>query len=261
MAEKYSTGLRNWLLGGKDLREAFDDFIIKVFSGSAPSDADQAEGVTALCTITKASQTVDATEVSTAKQALIPITVAASGAVVSIKINGTDYVYTVPAGSPSLTATALAVAQMLDGIPGVDAVAVVSNATTDGNVVVRSSIRGLALTVADGAGKTATYTIADNTVTNARSDALQWGTPASASMSKPSEVWSGVNAATGTAAWFRIVRPDDTGALLTGDALAITRRIQGAIGTSGAELNLSNINLVIGATLTIDTAVFSLPVG
>ena len=67
MAAKYSTGIRTLLEGGMSIREALDDFIIKVFAGSAPSDADQAEGGASLLNIiTKASGTVDATELLTA---------------------------------------------------------------------------------------------------------------------------------------------------------------------------------------------------
>lgn len=258
MAAKYSTGLRNWLLGGKDLREAFDDFIIKIFSGTAPSDADQVEGSgSLLCTITKASVTVDATELSTAKQASIDITVAAVGATIIVAINGVDYTYLVLAADDDLRKVARKVALMLDGIPELQAIAH-GTAVGDGKVAIKSSVAGLTFTIAKGGGGgggTATWSVTDNTFANVRSDALQWGTPALAQMAKPVEVWSGVNLLTGTATWFRIVRPDDTGAFLT-----TPRRIQGAVSTTGAELSLTNINLVKDATLTIDTAVFNLPV-
>jgi len=260
MAEKYSTGIRNLLEGGMSIREALDDFIIRIFSGSTPSDADQAEpgSGSLLCSITKASGVVDPTELSTAKQASIDITVAGVGATVIVAINGVDYTYLVLAADDDLRKVARKVAAMLDGIPELQAIAH-GTAVGDGKVAVKSSIAGLTFTIAKGGGGgggTATWALTDNTIANVRSDALQWGTPSNAQMAKPSEVWSGVNVLGGTAAWFRIVRPDDTGALST-----TTRRIQGAIGTSGAELNLSNINLVIGATLTIDTALFNLPVG
>lgn len=63
----------------------------------------------------------------------------------------------------------------------------------------------------------------------------------------PGEVWSGVNAAGGTAAWYRHVAVGDDGTLSTTQA-----RLQGTIGTAGAELNLSSVNLSNGATQTID---------
>jgi len=258
MAPKYSTGLRNWLLGGKDIREAFDDFIIKIYSGTAPSDADQVLGSgSLLCIITKNSGTVDATELSTAKQASIDITVAGVGATIIVAINGVDYTYTVLAADDDLRKVARKVALMLKAIPEIHAVAH-ATAGADGKVAVMSAIAGLTFTIAKGdggGGGTATWALTDDTIANVRSDALQWGTPASAQMAKPSETWSGPNLLTGTATWFRIVRPDDDGTLST-----TAKRIQGAVSTSGAELNLTNINLVKDATLTIDTATLNLPV-
>jgi hypothetical protein len=63
----------------------------------------------------------------------------------------------------------------------------------------------------------------------------------------PAETWSGVNAATGTAGYFRHVASGDTGASSTTQA-----RIQGSVGTVGADLNLTSVSLVSGATQTID---------
>ena len=68
------------------------------------------------------------------------------------------------------------------------------------------------------------------------------------------EVWSGTNAATGTATYFRHVAAGDTGVLSTTEA-----RIQGSVGTSGADLNLSNTALTNGATQTIDYYTAALP--
>lgn len=70
----------------------------------------------------------------------------------------------------------------------------------------------------------------------------------------PAEVWSGTNAATGTAAWYRHVAVGDDGTLSTSQA-----RIQGTVGTVGAELNLSSVSLTSGATQTIDYYSVALP--
>lgn len=63
----------------------------------------------------------------------------------------------------------------------------------------------------------------------------------------PGQVWSGVNAATGTATFYRHVAAGDDGTLSTS-----APRLQGEVGTAGKELNLSSINLTSGATQTID---------
>lgn len=63
----------------------------------------------------------------------------------------------------------------------------------------------------------------------------------------PAETWSGVNVATGAATHFRHVASGDTGVLSTTQA-----RIQGSIATVGADMNLSSVSLVNGATQTVD---------
>lgn len=68
------------------------------------------------------------------------------------------------------------------------------------------------------------------------------------------EVWSGVNAATGAAGYYRHVASTDTGVLSTTQP-----RVQGLIATSGAELNLTNTTLTVGATQTLDFYSVSLP--
>lgn len=70
-----------------------------------------------------------------------------------------------------------------------------------------------------------------------------------------SETWSGVCVAAGTAGWFRFVaNPTDAGAAST-----TLPRIDGSIGVSGADMNISNTVLVVGRTYTIDTFVLTLP--
>jgi len=61
------------------------------------------------------------------------------------------------------------------------------------------------------------------------------------------ENWTAVAAATGTPGYFRMVSSTDTGVLSTTEP-----RIEGSIGTFGADMNVSNINVVSGATETID---------
>lgn len=76
---------------------------------------------------------------------------------------------------------------------------------------------------------------------------LRWGNPSSGIIAK-SGTWSGTILATGTAGWFRLY----TNNYITG-ASATAIRLDGSCGTSSAQLNLSSLSLVSGATLTIDT--------
>lgn len=70
----------------------------------------------------------------------------------------------------------------------------------------------------------------------------------------PAEVWSGTNVGTGTATYYRFVAAGDTGAASGTDA-----RVQGTVGISGADMNLSNINLVSGAPQLLDFYSLTLP--
>lgn len=73
---------------------------------------------------------------------------------------------------------------------------------------------------------------------------------------KADENWSGVNAATGTAGWFRFYTNDmHTGTESGGDKI----RFDGAVATSGAQLNMSSTSLTSGATTTIDSFQVTLP--
>ena len=69
------------------------------------------------------------------------------------------------------------------------------------------------------------------------------------------EVWSGLGLAAGTAGWFRLCgNPTDNGALST-----ILPRIDGTVGTSGADANISNTQIAVGATYTIDNFKLTAP--
>ncbi|UCD23235.1 MAG: hypothetical protein JSW51_09255 [Gemmatimonadota bacterium] len=63
------------------------------------------------------------------------------------------------------------------------------------------------------------------------------------------ETWQWVGEAAGTAGWFRLMgNPvDNLGASTT------LPRMDGSIGTFGADLNLSNVNIAVSQTGTIDT--------
>jgi hypothetical protein len=68
------------------------------------------------------------------------------------------------------------------------------------------------------------------------------------------EVWKGTNLAGGTATYFRWVAAGDTGVLSTTE-----KRLQGTCGTSGADLNMSSVNLTALAPQTIDAANITVP--
>ncbi|MBE9570761.1 MAG: hypothetical protein IMF11_09040 [Proteobacteria bacterium] len=61
------------------------------------------------------------------------------------------------------------------------------------------------------------------------------------------EVHSGKAGATGTAGWFRIYDND-----LTTGASVVKPRLDGAIATSGSQMNMANTSITSGGTTTID---------
>jgi hypothetical protein len=78
---------------------------------------------------------------------------------------------------------------------------------------------------------------------------------ASAGTVSKTGTWSFVGIAAGTAGWFRF-----KGNALDNDAISTTLpRLDGSIATSGADLNLSNIAIAIGAPTTVDTFTWTQP--
>lgn len=70
-----------------------------------------------------------------------------------------------------------------------------------------------------------------------------------------SGTWSFNGVAAGTAGWFRLKGNGvDAGAIST-----TLPRLDGSIATSGADMNLSNITIAIGAPNTIDSFTFTIP--
>lgn len=255
MTEKFSTGLRNYLLGEGCFRKCFEDSVIKVYSGAAPDSPDDAVSGTLLLTLTKSSGTVSAGERSTPKihHVTIPDSHASAATVIlNVTVDGvgpTSYTHT---NTPDLDAAPMMVlvARMLNDIPQLDAIADV----TAREIYVKSRIDGLDFTLADGGGSV-TATVDAAVQAAARSDALSFGKPASGVISKTStETWSGVVASAGTAGYFRLVTSSDTGAESTTEV-----RLQGTISTSGAEINAPSAVLTLSATITLDSFSVTFP--
>ena len=93
-------------------------------------------------------------------------------------------------------------------------------------------------------------------VAGAFDNGLEFGDAAAGIIAKAAgETWQDAGLAAGTAGYFRLVaNPTDNGALST--ALP---RIDGSVGTSGADLNMSSTSISVGSTYTIDTFQLTLP--
>jgi len=93
-------------------------------------------------------------------------------------------------------------------------------------------------------------------VATEEANGLEFGDEASGYIEKcASETWSGSASATGTAGYFRFcANGTDAQALST-----TLPRIDGSIGTSGADLNMSSTSITSGSTYTIDSFKLTLP--
>lgn len=86
--------------------------------------------------------------------------------------------------------------------------------------------------------------------------ATTFAEPSSNAIAKTgAETWSVAATATGTASYFRyVIKATDDGTLSTSQV-----RIQGTVGTSGADMIIGNTAIVSGATQTIDTFTLTAP--
>ena len=84
---------------------------------------------------------------------------------------------------------------------------------------------------------------------------LTMATPAvGGALQKATEVWSGTNATSGTASFWRFIKTGDTGGASTTDL-----RLQGLAATSGSELVMTSVTLAGGAPQNIDYFSVALP--
>jgi hypothetical protein len=251
MTERISTGMRNWILAMK--RELLNDCVMKIYTGTAPSSADDATTGTPLVSITKSSATVSTNERSTPGRwsVTIPGTHAEGTYAVNIttadSVTATTCTYTTadPEGHADNNAIAKGLARVInETCQQVFAIAEGANS----KLYIQGRVGGLDISaVADGGGTITIVTFSEIEVAS-RSDALCFALPASGAMSKSTDTWSGTIASSGVAGYFRIVRPDDTGVLSTTE-----KRLQGAVATSGAELNIGNTSLTATETHTVKT--------
>jgi hypothetical protein len=255
MALKYSTGLRNFLIGEGSLRKAFEDGVLNIYSGAAPANADEAPTGVLLAKITKASGALAAGARSTPKRYKVVIGSHASGETFkfNVTVDGvgpTTYTYTNTPDAGDPDAVAKGIAQMLNDIPELRAIA----EGASGNLYVQSSIDGLDFTLADAGGGTGTITSITQIEAASSVNSLRFGPAAAGALAKNADVWSGVGLANGTAGYFRLATSGDGGLLSTTDI-----RIQGTISTSGGDLNMSSLNIALGATQTIDAFTLTFP--
>ncbi len=94
-------------------------------------------------------------------------------------------------------------------------------------------------------------------VSGTEENGLLFGAAAAGVLAKESgDVWSGEAVASGTAGWFRFYPNDVDG---NDGASTTAKRFDGAVATSGAQINMTNTSITSGGTTTIDTVGITLP--
>lgn len=264
MTVKYSEALLNQIMGGASVREVLSNFVLDVYDGIPPTNPEDARIGTKLARYTLNGAAVAATDRSTAQSYLL--TIAAGNlsagktvkALVTVDGVGTTYVYTLTSGDTTEALVNLHVSQMLDNVLTLDAIC---DPTTPA-IWAQCLIPGLALTIADAGGdKTITPTAK---TAMARVNTLLFGPPAAAStggggvISKPvGDIWQcASNLAGGTAGYFTLCTPDDTGAL---DSSFVYKRVQGTLSNVGGDGTIDPVTMTAGAVSTVLSFSLTLP--
>lgn len=254
MAQRKSTGLVDFIAGSGSARQAMSNGRIFIYSGTQPATADDAITGTLLVTLTKGSGTFTAET--------LPVwqftCAGSSGSVDSVKVGTVECLSSAVTFTSDLTTTAAAIAANITAnfsIPDF-------TATSSGAVVSVVGPFGCGATLNDmdiaTTATTMTATVANSgnptTAGVTAVNGCNWQFPASVgALSKETTAWSGVAVATGTAGWFRY-KADSAD---TDGSSTAFKRMDGAIATSGAELNLSSTSITSGATISVSTATFT----
>ena len=255
MTLRYSTGCRNYQAQHGSLKQALQNGKLQIYSGGQPSTADAAPTGTLLATITANSGTHTPEVLSSATFTLT----GTSGGVATLTVNSIPLLDAAVPFNVSLTQTAADLAAAINlALSAPDYIASASGAS-----VTIKALRGSG-TRPNGFALAATYTGDMGGVSGslaggvAAVNGLRFGSAAGGSIGKdPAQVWSGVAAAAGAAGWFRYVGSvADSGAT---DSAESEIRVDGAIATSGAQINMSSTTIAAGATQTVAVFNFTLP--
>ena len=255
MALRLSSGLVNYITEHGGLKQALQNGKLLIYSGAQPTTADDAPTGTLLCTITDASGAHTAEVLATGS---VTLDTGASGSVDSITVDSVELLDAAVNFNTSLSQTAT------------DVAAAINEAQTDPGYTASAAGAVITITATRGAGADANGLVVTSgattiTTTDANmasgvnpANGLKYGVAAGGVLSKLSgQTWTGVAGATGTAGWFRLVGSVvDSGAA---DSNETEIRLDGAIATSGAEINMSSTSITSASTQTLTAFSITMP--
>jgi hypothetical protein len=269
MTLRFSPALQNFIAEGGSWKDALDDGSIEIYTGAQPATPDLAVTGTLLATITSASG-AKTNEVK--GTGVLTISGTTSGTVDTCTLMAIDILGGAVAHTGDHNTTATAVALKINRNPANKLV--VASSTGASGVVTLTAVPGMGVKLNSGAltftSTTCTTAVTSTTfgsgtggsvvgVAAANGLRLDYNAAAGVITKDATQTWSGVGvgAGTQTAGWFRYKSSVvDAGAL---DSLAVFLRMDGAIATSGADMNMTSTSITNGATNTLDTFSFTIP--
>lgn len=260
MALRISTGLRDFMLEAGSLKRALKGGRLQIYSGSQPTSANDTPNGTLLLSITEASGANTAEVLSQGSVALNTGTTFTTFD--SLTVDGINIMSAVIAWDTDLDTSLQAVVDNINdnistpdytasysaGADKITITALPNTGTSPNGFVVASTSTGGDATWTD-------VNMGTETAGVASVNGLDLGDAASGQLVKGDAVWSGVAGSTGTAGWYRFEGSVDDDDSSSTDLI----RLDGNIGTTGADLNVSSTTITLGATTTIDTYNVAIP--
>lgn len=257
MTTRLSTGLQNFLASGGGIADALNNGVIEIYSGAQPASADAAPSGTLLNTITDSSLAHTSEVLSSGTVTLS----GSAGSVNTVTVNSIDILGGAVPFNGTLAQTAADVAAQINrniSSPNY-------TATSAGAVVtikaMPNSGTGPNTFAVSATLTTLTAAYVDMSGGVAAANGLKFSAAAAGVLTpKVGQTWSGnnVNTSTLTAGWFRWYPASgpDAHAL---DATGTLLRMDGSVGTAGAELNLPNTSFAPGAPTVISGGTVTVP--
>ena len=268
----FSPALCNFVAESGSWKNAFDNGAIDLYTGSKPATADLAPTGTLLCTITSGSA---AQTNETRATGVITLTVGATtgDTVTTFTLAGLEIKGATTVWNTSLTQMAADCALAINRCPS----NLLVTATSSGAVITLTALPGVGTylngkTIAVGVGGNMVATITSTTmgsgsgggvagVAAANGLRMDYNVAAGVFTKDTTQTWSGtaVGAGTQTAGWFRYRSSLADAGALDSATPPVYMRMDGTVGTSGADMNMTNTAVANGAPQVLSSFSFAIP--
>ena len=254
MALRISNALRNFTLQNGSFKKALQNGKIFLYTGAQVANPEAAPTGTLLCTytVTSGAHTSEVLPFGTVTLA------GTSGSVNTLTVDGISVLPAPVTFTTSLTQVATDIAAAINkGMSEPEYTATASGAVVTIIASRGAGASGNGLVIAAGL-TTLTATIANTANGVTAINGLQFQNSLVGTLSKDAaQIWSGIAGASGTAGWFRFVGAVADSGLADGDNSQI--RLDGNVGTTGSDLNLTSTAIAATATQTISGFSVTLP--